>query len=73
MFLMAIIPLISMLRFVNSNYKGSDHNSISSSDRDSENCKAEHERISCFCYNEPENDFEYQICPNKHNPGKYLI
>ena len=69
MLLMKIIALISMLKFVCSNYKDFDQNLISSSDSDLESCTAE-EETSCFCYGKPENDFEYKICPNKPNPGK---
>ena len=66
---MKIIPLIVTLRFVCSNYDDFDQNLISSSDSDSENCVAEEETFSCFCY-KPEKGFEYKICPNEPNPGK---
>ena len=70
MFLMKIIPLISTLRFVCSNYDDFDQNLISSSDSELESCTAEEEKISCFCYDKQENGFDYKICANQPNPGK---
>ena len=70
MFLMKIIPLFYMLRFVCSNYDDYDQNLISNSDSDLESCTAEEEELSCFCYKNPVNDVVYNICPNQPNPGK---
>ena len=72
MFFVAIIPFFSILSFVSSNYDDSNQYLISSSDNDLETCKAEDETLSCFCYSEEDNGFDYKICPNQPNPGKYI-
>ena len=55
---------------MSSNYDDSDQHIFSSSDNDLENCKAEEEEISCFCYSNEDNGLDYKICPNQPNPGK---
>ena len=40
----------------------------SSSERNFDNCNDNNlESDDCFCYSEPENDFEYSICKEKSN------
>ena len=70
MFLTIIIPFISTLKFVSSNYDDFDSKLISSSDSDLEMCKNEEEKVSCFCYDKQDNGLEYKICPNQQTSGK---
>ena len=60
--------IISLLSFVSSNYDGYEPSLSSSTECESHNTNSL--ESSCLCFDEPENDFEYQICKE---PSKFEI
>ena len=58
---LVILNIISILGFVSSNYLGFEPN-LSPSTTECESYETNGLESSCFCYDEPENDFKYQIC-----------
>ena len=55
-----ILYIISLLSFVSSNYEGSESSLSSSTECESHNTNSL--ESSCLCFDEPENDFGYEIC-----------
>ena len=73
MLLLAILPFVSILSLVCSNFLGFEQSLTYNSDNDLDNCEADkysNLESDCFCYDEPASDFNYKIC-KEPNPGKY--
>ena len=76
-----ILLLVLVFNLVHSNYENFESDSITSND----SCTESDETVSysnCYCYNQPETEFEYSICAPKkcqqyrHNckdPGYFLV
>ena len=71
MLLLAILPFVSIISLVCSNFLGFEQSFEYTSDNDLDNCEADKYSnldSDCFCYDEPASDFNYKIC-KEPNPG----
>ena len=72
MFLFKILFIGHLLSFSSSNYLDSDANPHLNSLAD--DCRdGQGPEDTCLCYNEPENDFEYTICPEPQGGVRLLL
>ena len=73
---LVIIPFVTILSFVCSNYANYEQSFTYNSGSDLESCDAADENndieFDCECYDETANDFNYKIC-GEPNPGNSKI